>query len=197
MEKQGRCHEGPLVTIAGKTKQQGRWPGSPRSPHPHTSGCTASSVWLWDIALGLHWIGVPTPTASPCRVGPLGPKPPDHKEVLTFPENTEHFLPPSRDLKSQRSTRELKILWLSTTYWKTMDRLLINLLEKCQSYLCHRCDKEGIHQIPWITKVTRQLRKKILKSPDNKLKEMEIYDLNNRKFKMAILKKQRVTTKHR
>ena len=35
----------------------------------------------------------------------------------------------------------------------------------------------------------RQLRKKIFKSPENKLKDMEKCDLNDREFKIAILKK--------
>lgn len=46
--------------------------------------------------------------------------------------------------------------------------------------LIHRClDREGIHQISQITKVTKQLRKKIKHLPKMKLKDVEICDLND------------------
>ena len=54
---------------------------------------------------------------------------------------------------------ELRTLWFTATHWKIVDRPVhTNLLVKCNKY--NRClVKEGAHEMPWITKIARQLRK--------------------------------------
>lgn len=97
-------------------------------------------------------------------IGPLGPKPPKHKGDAQIPRkyrlisNITHPVSPW-DLKSKSSTEELKTLESSTTYWEAIERLHFIDLQKYHSYA--DAYKGGIHQIPWIINVMRQLTKQI------------------------------------
>lgn len=119
----GKLHRGPLGGLSNK----GGSKVPPLHPAP-TRDCTASGVWLW----GQHWdftdLDPHCPLCYPAGLVTWDQNDQITEEVSIFPRNTGHFSPYCKGLKSQ-SARALKNFRFIASYWKTIERLLINLLE--------------------------------------------------------------------
>ena len=129
---QGKLHWGPRTPLLGRkrNKECGWVPPAHHTPvhYVYTDG----NIWLQGTVLGFHGFWSPLLIAFPCRFDVWQS---NHRRNTYLPRKYRPFsVMPWRSEKPEGYKRAKKLLWFRAIYQK-IKKLLINILEKCHSYV--------------------------------------------------------------